>query len=139
MTDISVTASAVVAANPNTDEATGISGAAITAGQVVYADPTDSYKIKPAQATNSTHAPNVVGIALDNAPGANQPIVYATGGDIIFNNVLTPGQLYVLSAANPGGIAPYGDLVTTNYVTFLGVATGVTTLRVGLIPTSTQK
>jgi hypothetical protein len=141
MADISVTQSAVVAANANTVKATGVSGAAITAGQAVYADPADSYKIKPAQANsaNPTHAPNAVGIALNNAPGANQPVTYATDGDVIFNNVLTTGQVYALSAANAGGIAPYADLASTNFVTVLGVATGGTNLRLSLIPTSAQK
>lgn len=141
MTDISVTPSAVLAANASTVQANGISGAAILAGQSVYADPADSYRIKPAR-TNSaspTQAPNVVGIALNSAPGANQPVSYASNGDVTINNVLTVGQVYAVSAANAGGIAPYSDLASTNFVSILGVATSGTNLRVSLIPTAVQK
>jgi hypothetical protein len=141
MADISVTASAVQAADTNTIKVTGTSGAAITAGQAVYADPADSYRIKPAQANsaNPTHVPNLVGVALNSAPGANQPVTYASDGNVLFNAVLTVGQAYVVSAASAGGIAPYGDLAATNFVGVLGVATSTTNLKLGLIPTSAQK
>jgi hypothetical protein len=140
MADITVTPANVVS-DTTTVKTSGTSGAAITAGQAVYADPSDSYRIKPAQANsaNPTHAPNVVGIALNSAPGQNQPVTYATNGNVLFGSGLTTGQVYVVSAANAGGIAPYGDLVATNFVTVLGVATSASNLKATLIPTSAQK
>jgi hypothetical protein len=138
MADISVTQSAVKAADANTQKATGTSGEAINIGQSVYADPSTG-KIYKAQATNSTHTANLVGVSLTNAQGADQPIVYATEGNLTFNNVLTTGQVYVTSAANAGGIAPVSDLASTNYVGVLGVATSGTNLKLLPIATSAQK
>ena len=140
MADITITAANVTAANSATGKASGTSGAAISIGQSVYLDPADG-RIKPAKADSAspTNAPNIVGGALDTVAGANQPITYAPSGDVVFGGGLTQGQVYVVSAANAGGIAPYSDLVATNFVAFLGVALSSTTLRLGLIPASVQK
>lgn len=140
MADITITQANVVATNSSTVKATGTSGAAITAGQAVYLDPATG-TVKPAKSdsASSTHAPNLVGVALGNAPGTNQPITYATSGDVTYGGGLTQGQAYVVSAANAGGIAPYADLVATNFVAFLGVAISSTVLRLGVLPASVQK
>jgi hypothetical protein len=140
MADISFTAANVVATSSATVKASGTSGEAINIGQGVYLDPADG-RIKKAQANSAspTHAPNIVGVALDTVAGANQPITYATAGDVTFGSGLTQGQVYVVSAAAAGGIAPYSDLVATNFVAFLGVAISSTVLRLGLIPASVQK
>ncbi len=139
MSDISVTPSAVLAANSDTLVVTGIAGAAIIAGQSVYVDPTDNYRIKLALATDGDTTQNAVGVALNSAPGANQPVSYTSNGDVTFNSVLTAGQVYAVSPANAGGIAPYGDLGSGKYVAVLGVATSTTNLRVSLIPTGVAK
>jgi len=138
MSDISVTQSAVKAANSDTVKATGVAGEAIDIGKSVYLDPGDG-KVKKAQGTNSTHTANLVGVALTNAQGDGQPIVYGSEGDITFNSALTTGQTYVVSAAAAGGIAPVSDLASTNYVAVLGVATSATNLKLAPIPTSAQK
>jgi hypothetical protein len=140
MADISVTQGNVVATSSSTVKASGTSGEAINIGHAVFLDPADG-RIKKAQANSGspTHVPNLVGVALSNAQGANQPITYATSGDVTFGGGLTQGQVYVDSAANAGGIAPYADLASTNFVGFIGVAISTTVLRLGLIPTSTQK
>jgi hypothetical protein len=138
MANITITAANIVATNASTGKASGTSGEAITTGQAVWLDPADG-RIKKAQATQATHAPNIVGVALDRAEGANQPITYATSGDVTFGGDLTQGQVYVVSASTAGAIAPYGDLVSTNYVAFLGVALSSTVMRLGLIPASVQK
>ncbi len=137
MADVSVTASAVVP-TATTVIARGTAGATITAGQAVYADPNANFAIKPAQATSQTQATNVVGIALDGA-ASGQPVAYATGGDVTFNSAFTTVSVYVLSAANAGGIAPNTDLATGNWGTVLGMATSATNLRLGLIASGAQK
>lgn len=110
----------------------------INAGQVVYADPI-SKQIGLAVATDAIKSTNVVGVALTTS-AANQPIVFATAGDLTFNsNALTAATTYVLSAANPGGIAPTSDLVATNYGTILGIATGSASLRLDIVASGVQK
>ena len=59
MADISVTESAIKLADANATPGRGKAGATVTPGQSVYADPSDSYKIKPALATNATQAANI--------------------------------------------------------------------------------
>ena len=135
MSDIVVTSSAVVPANASTVIARGTAGASVAAGQVVWADPADANKIKPAQATSQTQADNVVGIALNTA-ATGQPIAFATSGDVTFNAVLGAASLYVLSGANAGGIAPSVDLDTSTdtwYGVILGIATSATNLRLGIV------
>ena len=135
MSDVIVTAASVVAANSNTVIARGTAGATVTAGQAVWADPSASYQVKPAVATNVTQATSTVGIALNGA-AVGQPIAYATAGDVTFNNAFVAATVYVLSGANAGGIAPSADLDSssnTNYGTVLGISTSATNLRVGLI------
>lgn len=135
MSDLSITAASVVPADTNTTIARGTAGASITAGQVVYADPADNYRIKPAQATDEDEANNVVGIALNGAY-SGQPIAYATSGDVTFNSAFTAASLYVLSGVNAGGIAPSADLENSSpntwYGVVLGIATSGTNLRVSI-------
>lgn len=132
MADISVTASAV-APTSNTVIAQGTAGATITQGQPVYADASDSYKIKPAAHTNAATS-TAVGIALNGA-SAGQPVNYAVSGDVTFNAVLTAATTYVLGSV-AGAISPSADLDSssnTRYGTVLGMATSTTNLRVGII------
>jgi hypothetical protein len=56
------------------------------------------------------------------------PVVIAQGGtEINLGATLAVGETYVVSAAL-GAIAPVADLVSTNFVTVLGVANTTTTL-----------
>lgn len=139
MSDVTVIAGATVPANTSTTIVRATAGATITAGQAVYADPAANFTIKPAQANNQTQATNVVGIALDSA-ASGQPVAYASAGDVQFSNsAFTPAAVYMLSAANAGGIAPTADLVTGNYATLLGIAAGSNVLRLGTIITGVTK
>jgi len=130
MGDFTFTSSAVAPIVGNTQIASGTAGATINAGQPVYVDPADN-KVKLAANTNATTAV-AVGLAVNSAV-ANQPIEYATGGDLTVNSLLTPATVYVLGS-NPGFLSPSADLdASTNsrYGTILGIATSTTNLRLG--------
>src|SRR5260370_26206172 len=99
MSDISVTESAVKAANSNTVKATGTAGEAIPIGKSVYADPATG-KIYKAQATNPTHTANLVGTSLTNAAGDGQPLLYATHGDVPSKHVLCTGDASFVSPSS---------------------------------------
>lgn len=129
MTDISVTAASVLASAGAT-LGIGTAGEALTAGQPVYKDATDSGKIKACDANASAAASACVGIALHTSAN-NQPIEYATGGDINMGATLVVGQVYITSA-NAGGVAPVSDLTTGWYTTVLGVATTTANLRLSI-------
>src|SRR5258708_1867019 len=96
--------------------ARGTAGGSVLPGQVVYADPTAGNLIKPALANSSgqLQAQNVVGIALGSA-APNQPVTYATGGDITLtstgtNTTLMSGSVYVISAGTVGNLISTAEL-----------------------------
>ena len=119
MADFSVTASGVIAqSGASTKDVTA--GATVTAGQVVYKDTADSkYKLADADVLASAKAE---GIALHGASNG-QPLRIIVGGSVYLGANVVAGQVYVASTT-PGGIAPYGDLATGDYVTVLGVGDG---------------
>lgn len=119
MTDLSITASQVLP-DANGNSATGLAGASITAGQVVYLDSASStYKLFDANDTGA----NAVspGIALNGA-SAGQPIKVQLTGTITLGAGAGPtlGLVYVASA-NAGGIAPSADIASNWRTTILGV------------------
>ena len=101
----------------STSVTTGIAGAAVTAGQAVYQNSSDS-KFYLAQCDGTTAEATVYGIALNNA-AAGQYLTVQTGGDITIGATVTVGTTYVVSA-NAGGIAPQADLVSTNKLSYIG-------------------
>ena len=126
MTDISVTASAVVlTSGPAPTQ--GTAGATITAGQPVALNASGLYV--PADSDNATALLRVaVGIALCGASNG-QPLLVANPGSLItLNAVLTASEPYFLSAT-AGGIAPKADIATGMYTQFLGMANSTTVLN----------
>ena len=130
MSDLSITATAVVK-GVNGKTKTGTLGGTVTAGMPIRLN--TSGQIVAAKADTAVDA-DVDGIAL-NGGASGQPCTYLLGGPLTLNAVLTAGVIYVLSAANAGGIAPFGDLTSGNYVTIIGVAKSTTELDITINPT----
>lgn len=133
MSDVSVTAASVLASATAKAAATGIAGETITAGQAVAQDPADSYKYKKADANSSTLSQQV-GIALHGAANG-QPlrVQHDVDDDFTPGFVVTPGEIYVLSAT-AGGIAPVADMASTMYPVVLMI--GKTSSKVHLFSKS---
>jgi hypothetical protein len=128
MTDLSITATAVLANGADVDH--GTAGATITAGQVVYRE-ASSGKYKLADSNSPTaEVKAAVGIALNGASDG-QPVAVARRGDITMNAVLTAGSAYYLSET-PGGIQPAADLSAEDVVQ-LGLAKSTTVLSLRII------
>lgn len=127
MADLVITAASVVPGSNATRER-GTAGATITAGQVVYLDSaTNKYKLADNNdAAVAVRTPR--GIALNGASDG-QPLEIIRTGDLTFNAVFTAGVDYYLSA-NPGAICPQADLLTGQYVVYLGSAKSTTVLMV---------
>ena len=127
MTDVSITAANVIR-GANSKMEHGQAGASITAGQVVYRDAADGeYKLADSDSgTAAVRSPR--GIALNNGADG-QPLTIHRSGLITIGGTLTPGVAYYLSDT-PGGIAPYADLATGDYPTFIGMAVSTTVLNV---------
>lgn len=128
MADLSITA-ANVAKGTSAKTENGTAGATITAGQVVYLDQATTGEWLLADADSATAAARgtgKIGIALNNASDG-QPITVQTDGNITIGATMTAGLAYFLSPT-PGGIAPYGDVLSGDYVTLVGVSTSTTVL-----------
>jgi hypothetical protein len=108
MGNLTITA-ANVAAGANAKKKTGIAGATITAGMVLYEDSAASFVLKGA-ASGAVNTSNVVGIAL-NGGGIGQPITYVVeDDDFTVGATVVIGTTYVLSAT-AGLIALDSDIV----------------------------
>jgi hypothetical protein len=119
MADLTVTAASVVKSTGATlTAASEVYGETVTAGQSVYRKSTDS-KIYKAQSDGTAEEATAIGIALVGG-AVGQPAVYQTGGLITIGATVAIGTIYVVSAT-AGGIAPWADLASTNYVTIVGI------------------
>lgn len=129
MTDLSITATSVIA---GTDAVTEIrpAGAAITAGQVVYLDSaTDTYKLADTDsATAAARSPR--GIAL-NGGATGQPIQIIRSGSVTIGATVAVGIGYWLSGT-AGGICPVADVAAGDYPVFLGIGTSTTAIKVNI-------
>jgi hypothetical protein len=133
MTDISITAANVVAGS-NAKTRSGIAGATITAGQVVYLDQSSTGKWLLADADEDTAAERggqTVGIALNSASDG-QPIDVLIEGQITIGATLTAGVAYYLSDT-PGGICPLADVTGGDYFVIVGVALSTSVLAINFI------
>jgi hypothetical protein len=128
MATLSITAASVLA-SASAVKTTGVAGATITAGQVLYKDGADSNKMKLADANGAAALRVVEGIALHGA-SAGQPITYVTRDPgLTVGATLVVGTSYMLASDTPGGIAPDADAAAGDYVTVLGVAKSTTQLN----------
>lgn len=127
MADISITAANVLS-GPGAVIEDGIAGATITAGQVVYRDTDQSYKLADCNGASALiRTPR--GIALNGA-SAGQPLKIQKQGDITLNG-LTAGNAFFLSGT-PGGIRPAADNTTGDYPSVLGIAKSSTVLALAI-------
>lgn len=136
MADVSVVAASVLKIDGSTDGDV-LAGATITAGQAVYLDPlTNTYLLAQSDGVVVAPAGGVAGLAESTVKGialhaalAGQPLRVLIDGTVALGTAtLVLGGVYVLSAT-AGGICPVADVVSTNYVTILGVAVATNQLR----------
>jgi hypothetical protein len=121
MADISITAGSVLPSSA-ASLASGTAGEAITAGQAVYVDSTDSGKIKLAD--NDVLAKiGCVGIALNGA-SAGQPVDYCTRDpQFTLGGTIASGVSVFLTSV-PGGIGLVAEVGSADYGVFLGIGVG---------------
>lgn len=135
MADVTVTAANVKPVGTSRTVQTVLLGETVTQGQPLYLKAADS-KYWKADADTLAEAA-AAGIAL--TPGvADDYAIMLTAGTINMGGTLAVGQVYVVSV-NAGGVAPYSDLGSGDYVTILGVATTTAVLNVDLNVTGIAK
>lgn len=131
MADLIITAASVA---PGTGAITEklTAGAAITAGQTVYKDASDSNKAKLFDADSATAAARVYyGVAVCNA-ASGQPVVIQTAGPITIGATVAVGVAYYASDT-PGGICPFSDLESGDYPTIIGIGISTTQIKLQAI------
>ncbi len=119
MADLTITAANVLK-GANARIETGVAGATITAGQLVYKDASDSNKFKPVDSDSATAAARAVhGVSL-NSVSTGHPITVQTEGEVTIGATVAVGTVYVASDT-AGGIMPSADLETGDYTSIIGV------------------
>jgi len=141
MADLSITAANVVADDNVTiapiKKRTGISGSAITAGELVYEQEDGDGVRRLYKADAGGLAMSLVkGIALNSAPGVNQPLVYAYDGIITLAG-MTANSMYYLSDT-AGKLCPAEDLGSGLFTTTIGLAVSASSLRLMINATQSQ-
>jgi len=128
-----------VLASASAQKLTGIAGAAITAGQVLYYNSTTG-KLQPAIA-NAATLQTPVGIALNTA-AVGQPVSY-TASDPAFTPgyATSVGETTYLSAGTAGNVTLFSNLTTGQspgqqpVIVYLG--TGTATAVLNIVPAGT--
>lgn len=112
-------------------------GEVLTEGDVVYFDTTDS-KYKKADATDPVKT-MASGIVISGCSAADQFVVVATIKNLTLtiNAVATVNGIYVVSST-PGLMMLESDLVSTDYLSIVGVATSTSTLFINIWNTGYQ-
>ncbi len=101
----------------------GVSGEALTAGDVVYRDSSDSNRLKKAQCDGTAAQAAAIGAVLGSAPGAGQKIFVMTYGEITMGSaVYSASGLLLVVGATAGKTMTVDDAAFTTgaYLTFMG-------------------
>jgi hypothetical protein len=114
MADLTITGANVGVASSVTKVVVIEAAEAITRGQAVYRDGTNSNKATKAVNTASASS-SVYGIAISESAADGDFIAIVTSGTIITGATMTKGQLYYLSST-AGALMPYADLTTDDYI-----------------------
>jgi hypothetical protein len=130
MTDLTITASNVVVADPKPRVLYGSCGETITAGLAVYLAAATKKWMRADSNSPEAEVRQAIGIAM-NGGSLNQPIQVLQRGRITIGATLVPGSAYYLSN-NPGGICLASDMVAGDYICHLGLASSTSVLDVAI-------
>lgn len=105
-------------------------GEALSEGQAVYLDSSDS-KYYKADATASANAA-VAGIVVSPAATDGYALIQTNKKVIIGATVVAGDPIYLSATAGGGNLCPHADLVSTNYVTKVGHAVSTTEVLINI-------
>jgi hypothetical protein len=135
MADLSISAASVGRGGATTEIQQNCQfGEAMTQGQPAYLS-TDNKWYKADADTSA--ASMAKGIVMTPASTSGYGDI-ALSGPVAIGATVTVGQVYVVSTT-AGGIAPYSDLGTGDYVTILGVADTTSTIKLSINATGIAK
>lgn len=126
MADLTITAASVKVKSVTSQPLLGVVGESVTQGQPCYLKSSDSKYWKADADTLAEAAATVV--ALTPAATDGYALFAKAGATIDLGATLTVGQVYVVSAT-AGGICPYADLGSGDFVTIIGVPTAADSIE----------
>ena len=129
MADISKTLANVTIGEEGVQFIVGQAGAAISQGEPVYLSTSDG-KYYKTDANDGVAKAEAVGIALIPV-ATNGYFLIQTAGLINLGATLVTGTSYYVSTT-AGGICLESDLASTNFTTFLGIATSTSLLELDI-------
>lgn len=135
MADLSITAANVKAGSASTRVQLVQAGETITQGQPAYLASDGKYY--QTDANDTAIKAQAKGIAITPA-STDGYFLLTVDGLVNLGATLAVGQVYVCSATK-GGIAPYADLTTNDFVTIVGIATTTALLDINLLVSGVQK
>ena len=125
MADLVITAASVKPVGSTAQTKLVQVGEAVAQGEAVFLDTSDNKHYK-ADADLSLMAAKAIGVSLTPAATDGYCLVQI-GGNVNLGATLVKGELYCVSATG-GAIAPFADLVSGDWITFLGVASSASEL-----------
>jgi hypothetical protein len=136
MADLVVTAGSVAlvtsgTAGQLTQTFPAVSLSAITAGQAVYRDPITG-RVAPCLVTDATKS-QVVGVAMNGAPGPNQPVTVAFAGDYTVGATIAAAVPITLGAAAGALTNTDADRITGWYANMVAVPLTTTVARLCVV------
>ncbi len=117
-------------------DAEGVSGEALAAGDIIYLDAADANRAKKAQCDGTAAEAAAVGVALNSAPAAGQPVKYAVQGEIAIGAAIFAGagKLVVLGTT-AGKCMDVADLTAGKRICIIGWSTATNKIKLALINT----
>jgi len=128
--------SGITAVKPGTGASvtTGVYGATVTIGQLLYKDASDG-KLKLADSDLSEAAATAIAIAVTPGIDGEKGVIITDGSVILTGATLVVGGTYCASAT-AGGIKPESEVATSQRVTIVGVAATATQLNLSFLATN---
>ena len=109
----------------------GTAAAAINAGQLVYKNALGLWDLADADGISPLY--KVAGMAIDSAPGANQPIAVVTDDPDLIVGGSTPIGTTMIVSATAGAMCPDVDGATGMYKSVVGIITAPGHMRFRVI------
>ena len=111
-------------------------GEAVTQGMPLYRLATDG-KYYKAESGDTEAKALAIGVAMTPAAADEHACICTGGGNVDLGATLTAGEVYAVSAT-AGSVCPTSDLVSTDYVTILGVAASTAAIALDINATAIQ-
>lgn len=125
--DVTVTAANVIP-GPNADIITGVAGATVTAGQIIYLDTaSQTWKLADTDLSAAASGANTkIGMAASGAAAGQQFRVILEDDNLTVGGTLSMTAPFYVLSGTAGGIAPIADLAAADYPVLLIIARSTT-------------